>query len=79
VRGHARMELAVPRAGRVRVAVFDVSGREVAVLEDRDFDPGRYEITWDAKGQGGRVPAGLYFIRATGLGRTLVDRLVITE
>lgn len=79
VRSRARMELAVPRAGRVRVAVFDVSGREVAVLEDRTFEPGRYEVTWDPRGRLGRVPAGLYFIRTVGLGRTLVNRVVVTE
>jgi len=79
VRGRARLTLAVPQAGQVRVAVFDVSGREVAVLEDRTFEPGRHEITWNPRGGGSRVPAGLYFIRASGLGRTLVNRVVVTE
>lgn len=79
IHGQARLTLAVPQPGRMRVAVFDVSGREVAVLEDRDFEQGRHEITWNTRVRGSRAPAGLYFIRATGLGRTLVNRVVVTE
>jgi photosystem II stability/assembly factor-like uncharacterized protein len=45
--------------GRVRVAVYDVLGREVAVLTDRRFIPGRYDLFWEA----GNRPSGVYVIR----------------
>jgi hypothetical protein len=77
VQGAARLMLAVPASGHVQVAVYDVAGREVAVLADRDFAPGRYEITWDARNRG--APAGLYFIRATGLGKNQVRRMIVTH
>lgn len=51
--------------GRVRIAVYDARGRELAVLldEERGAGPGRAE--WDGHDAGGRaVGAGVYFVRA---------------
>ncbi len=43
----------------VRVSVFDVLGREVAVLVDRELSPGSHTTTWNANG----MTSGLYFYR----------------
>ena len=49
-----------------RLEVFDLSGRRVAVLADREFTPGRYSLRWDARGEsGGALGPGLYFVRLT--------------
>src|SRR5690606_1437056 len=61
VRGGAEVTFEVEAAARVRVAVYDVLGREVAVLADGRFEAGRYEATLDASG----LAAGLYLVRAT--------------
>ncbi len=50
--------------GFVRVAVHDVSGREVAVLAERRYGPGSHEVTWSGVDEAGRrVPSGIYFVR----------------
>jgi len=49
----------VPEASAVRLSVYDALGREVAVLADRQFGPGRYQFSWDATG----VESGLYIYR----------------
>jgi hypothetical protein len=49
--------LATP--ARVTIKVYDVSGREVRTLVDRDMEPGRYHATLDAAGLAG----GVYFAR----------------
>ena len=46
-------------SGPVRLAVYDVRGRLVEVLEDQDRQPGTYEVEWDAS----RVAAGTYMYR----------------
>jgi hypothetical protein len=43
----------------VSLRVFDLLGREVAVLVNETKDPGRYSVTWDAHG----MPSGVYFCR----------------
>ncbi len=55
----------VPEVGPVRLVVYDVQGREVAVVVDRVQEPGRYEAVVDASG----LPAGVYVYRLlTGSG-----------
>ena len=48
-------------SGRVRLAVSDMLGREVAVLVDETRPPGSYEARWEAAG----MPSGVYFFRLT--------------
>jgi hypothetical protein len=58
----ARFDLS--RAGLARLEVFDLSGRRVAMLANREFAPGRYSSTWQGLDDGGTpVEAGLYFLR----------------
>ncbi|MEM1270812.1 MAG: fibronectin type III domain-containing protein, partial [Bacteroidota bacterium] len=52
---------ALPSAESVRLVVYDVAGREVAVLADGFFAAGRHEATWTALD----APSGLYFYRLT--------------
>ena len=55
----ATIRYALAKAGPVRLAVYDVRGRMVEMLEDRDRQPGTYEVEWDAS----RVAAGTYVYR----------------
>jgi hypothetical protein len=49
-------------AGLVRVSVNDVSGRQVAVLADGEYEAGEFTVTWDGRGEGGQnLAPGLYF------------------
>ncbi len=62
-----RFDLASPASARLEI--FDLSGRRVAVLADRDFTPGRYSLRWDGRNaSGASAGAGLYFVRLSGRG-----------
>jgi len=71
----ARIRYAVARAGSVRLAVVDVSGRVVTSLVDVIQPPGRYELAWDGTNGGRRLSAGLYFVRLTAPDRSVVRKL----
>jgi hypothetical protein len=43
----------------VRLGVYDILGREVALLVDERKAVGRYEVRWDATG----CPSGVYLCR----------------
>ena len=59
----------------VKLAVYDILGREVAVLVNEKKAPGRYEVTFDGSG----LASGVYFYRlrvgdpSTGPGRSFVQ------
>lgn len=72
VTGETTFTLDLPDAQSVRVAVYDVSGRQVAVLADEAFAPGTHPLSFRPDA----LASGTYFVRATSSGfsetRTLV-------
>lgn len=49
----------LPVKGFVTFKIYDVLGREVATLVEKDIMPGVYDVRWDANGQS----CGVYFCR----------------
>jgi hypothetical protein len=48
-----------PDASHIKLAVYDMLGREVAVLVDEKKEPGHHEVTFD----GSKLASGVYFCR----------------
>ncbi len=63
---------ALPEPADVRLEVFNVAGRRIALLADRGFGAGEHSVRWDATGQ----PAGVYFVRLA-YGETVDSRAAI--
>ncbi|MFT7553648.1 MAG: putative repeat protein (TIGR01451 family), partial [Rhodothermales bacterium] len=66
---------ALPTTGEVEMVVFDVTGREVAVLVSGVMQAGYHTAVWDAQG----APSGVYLYRITADGFTQVRRLVLLK
>jgi len=49
----------LPVRSHVNLIVYDILGREVAVLVDGDQGPGARKVRWNATG----IPSGIYFVR----------------
>jgi len=64
---------------RVRLQLFDVTGRRVRVLADGALAAGRHTLVWDGRLEGGRrAPAGIYFYRLElGAGRVETRKLLL--
>jgi hypothetical protein len=61
---NARLSFGLPREDRVELAVFDVAGRQVAMIEKGTLAAGSYTRSWDGRTDGGSTAgAGLYFYR----------------
>ena len=55
---------ALPQAGAIRLAVFNLLGQQLAVLAEGTYAAGSYTLRWDGVNDGGRaLAAGLYFYR----------------
>lgn len=66
---------ALPETAEVRVAVYDVLGRQVAVLAEGEKAPGRYEATLDASD----LASGVYVIRLVTGETALVRRVTVVR
>ena len=55
----AEIRYVLPRTGRISLRVYDMLGREVAVLADQDETMGEYRVVFDAAA----LPSGIYFLR----------------
>jgi hypothetical protein len=72
-RGATTLQLQVPATQRVRVAVFDALGRQVAVLHEGTLAAGEaHRLAFD----GSALPSGVYVVRAVG--ETFADVQVLT-
>jgi flagellar hook assembly protein FlgD len=78
-RGAAAFRFAVPRAGRVELALYDLVGRRVRTLIAGSVAAGAHDAAWDGRdGAGMRVPAGLYYARLRMDGE-IQSRCVVIE
>lgn len=62
---------------RARLSVYNLEGREVAVIAEGELSRGRHEVKWNSKENGRQLPAGVYFLRLTAERGTVVRKLVI--
>ena len=54
----------VPRSADIQISVFDLMGREIAVLENSRKEVGAYSTIWNSKNISGQtVSSGIYFYR----------------
>ena len=64
LRSGVTLRFVLPRPGRALLAVSDVQGRRVRVLNDDWLEAGEHARTWDRRDEAGRLlPDGLYFAR----------------
>lgn len=65
----------VPMRCDVRIGIYDVLGREIAVLVEDIVDQGKHEIAWDAS----TFASGLYICRMTAGGSTLSRKMLVVR
>jgi hypothetical protein len=67
-------------AGRVNLSIYDVSGRLVKTLVDKELPTGPHKAIWDGRNDaGGMVSAGVYFARLESARRRQSRKLVLLK
>ena len=70
----------IAKAGRVRLTVFDLAGRQVAVLADGEYGVGYHEEVWLGKDTSGRqVPSGAYYLRLECGGQVRMRQMMLLK
>ena len=64
----------------LRLSIFDVTGRVVSVLVDRELQPGNYSAVWDGTdGRGANVSSGVYFLKLEVGAESAVKKVILTR
>jgi hypothetical protein len=62
-RESTRFEVALPKAGRVSLKIFDLQGREVVTLLDAAIAAGRFFVQWHGQDRANQpIASGAYFV-----------------
>jgi hypothetical protein len=62
-------------SSRVRISVYDVTGRPVASLLDAQQNAGRHQVAFNAAG----LPSGVYMVRLEAGGQVMVRKLTLLK
>jgi len=77
VRDRIAFRYELPRAGRVRLRLFDVHGRKIATLFDGDRSDGAHTFSLEDDGRFGQlIPAGVYFLQLEANGETSSQKII---
>jgi choice-of-anchor B domain-containing protein len=75
-----RIPFELTRGGRVTLSIFDVAGRRVRALVDRDFPAGIHQADWDGRDDAGQTAAsGVYFYRMQSGSQSETRRMVLVK
>lgn len=77
--GKAVVRFGLARTDRVQVKVYDVTGRLVRTLADRNFPAGEQSLTWDGTNDQGQVVSrGVYFTQVKYINSRFEDAKKVT-
>jgi predicted GH43/DUF377 family glycosyl hydrolase len=71
--GIVNCQLSIVDCQSVSINIYNLQGREVANILDKEIPAGDHQISWDAKG----MSAGVYFVRITSEDGTINRKIVI--
>lgn len=71
----AKIAFTIDHPGRVAIDIFDIAGRRVESLMDKDMPAGKYETTWRAD----NFASGMYFYRLSNNGQSVTRKMLLLK
>jgi len=73
-----RIAYSLHEAGRVKLEIYNLSGRTVKTLVNHHQSPGVHQVSWDGKDESGReVSSGIYFYLLASFDRVEKRRMIL--
>jgi trimeric autotransporter adhesin len=69
------IRFSVPEASSVTLEVFDLLGRRISLLTDRELSAGSHQAVWDASG----FASGVYLYRLTAGSKTVTGKMMLMK
>lgn len=67
------------KGGLVTLKIYDILGREVAVLVNEQQEPGRYKVEWNAASVHHPIGSGVYFCRLNAGEYTFLIKMILVK
>jgi hypothetical protein len=78
--GSTQISFQLKQRSPIELSVYNVLGQRIKILTSGMFQPGSYNAIWDGKDFNGRgLSGGIYFVRLSISGRSLVRRMVMIK
>jgi hypothetical protein len=78
--GSTTISFELPRRGRVKVEIFDISGKQIVNLLNCEFSAGRHRVTWDGEfAENKPATSGIYFCRVEFGDQNLTQKLILLK
>ncbi|UCC12692.1 MAG: C10 family peptidase [candidate division WOR-3 bacterium] len=75
VRSDLNLCMTLQQASHVNLALYDVTGRRVSILADRNFSAGSHRLYWNAD----RLAAGVYIVGVKSTQGTVSEKIIVLE
>ncbi len=72
---HSLVSFTIERPGDIRLAIYNITGREVAVLAEGYYPAGMSKVVWDASS----TASGVYFVKLTSGDFTRTRKLLLLK
>ncbi len=74
------IQYSLPQANKVKIVVYDISGKEIAILADNFQNAGTYNVTWTGKNNSGQqVASGIYFYSVQAGNFSQTNKMVLLK
>ncbi len=74
------IKFSISDLSKVRMQVFDITGRSIKTIINREYNRGEYSYNWDlTDNNGNKVQNGMYFIKFTTKQKTINRKLIIVK
>lgn len=74
------IDFSVPKAGNVKLSIYDLKGRKIRTMLDKELLSGKHNVVWDGKDDDGLISAsGIYFIRIDACGKHHVCKVSLVK
>ncbi len=78
--GRTEFSFTVAHPGHVKIIVYDILGRRVAILRDTMMEAGIYRAAWDARSLNGEnVSSGIYFLQLQNEGSVSSRKIMVLK
>ena len=75
----ATIKFEIPDASNTRVDIFDMGGRHIMNLLDKNLQSGIHQISWSVNHEGRRLPAGIYLCTIKSSGYSNSIKISVSE